>query len=41
MLRALLIARVNNLWHFAQFPEIREGTIFPLSEIKGFSALIS
>ena len=34
ILRALLIARVNKRWHLAQFPEILEGTILPLSEIK-------
>jgi hypothetical protein len=41
MFLAFLIARVKILWHLAQFPEIREGTILPLSEISGFNALIS
>jgi len=41
MFLALLTARVNFLWCFAQFPEMRDGTIFPLSEINGFKLFIS
>jgi hypothetical protein len=41
MFLARLTARVSCLWCLAQFPEIREGMIFPLSEIKGFKFLIS
>jgi hypothetical protein len=41
MVLAFLIARVKILWHLAQFPDIREGTILPLSEISGFNAFTS
>jgi len=41
MLLALLTALVSCLWCLAQFPEILEGTILPLSEINGFKFLIS
>jgi hypothetical protein len=37
MYLALFMAVVNNRWCLAQLPEMRRGSIFPLSEMYFFS----